>query len=89
VRSPGFNAFLVFPGPHDIDRGGVERGLDVLCVVFLDHLHARAAVRRDLVRCRRPPSGAGMPQAVRRSRSAVAIEAETCNRQRQQREKHS
>jgi len=45
----GLLAFLVFPGPHDIDCSGVERGLDVRRVVFLDHLHASAAVLSDLV----------------------------------------
>jgi hypothetical protein len=38
--------------PHDVDRGGVETGLDVSRVVLLDHLDAGAAVFRDLA----PPS---------------------------------
>ena len=70
--------FLTFPGPHDIDCSGVERGLDVHCIVFLDHLHARAAVLRDLVDVstfHKSQADVGMAQAVRRSRSAVAIEA--------------
>src|SRR5260370_34865376 len=44
-----FLPFLVFLGPHDIDRSGVERGLEVRCVVFLDHLDTYAAVFGDLV----------------------------------------
>ena len=34
---------------HDVDRGSVQRCLDVRRVVFLDHLHTRAAVLSDLV----------------------------------------
>ena len=35
--------------PHGIDRGGVKVGLDMRCVVFLDHLDAGAAVFGDLI----------------------------------------
>ena len=35
--------------PHDVDGGGVELGLDMGCVVFLDHLDAGAAVFCDLI----------------------------------------
>ena len=44
-----FPTFLVFLGSHDVDGNGVERGLDVCGVIFLDHFHASAAVLSDLV----------------------------------------
>ena len=39
----GFLSFLVFLGPHDVDCSNIEQGLDVRCVVFLDHSRAVAS----------------------------------------------
>ena len=41
--------YLVPLLPHDIDCSGVERCLDMRCIIFLDHLDTRAPVLSDLV----------------------------------------
>ena len=73
----GFLAFLVLLGSHDVDCSGVERGLDVRRVVFLDHLDASAAVLSDLVdvgTLHQAQADVCMPQTVGRTRSAFAVE---------------
>jgi len=50
---------LVSLGPHDIDCGCVERGLDVRRVVFFDHFDTGAAVLGDWVDLGAPPAGGG------------------------------
>ena len=65
-----FLAFLVFLGPHNINCSGVERGLDVRRVVFLNHLDAGAAVLSHLVvvgTFHKAQADVRMPQAVRRT----------------------
>lgn len=74
----GFLAFLVFLGPHDVDRSGVERGLDVRRVVFLDHLDASASVFGDLVdvgTLHQAQADVSMPQTVGGTGSAFAVKA--------------
>ena|SRR4030081_1993318 len=74
----GFLAFLVVLGPHNVNCSGVERGLDVRRVVFLDHLDTRAAILCDLVdvgALHQAQADVCMTDAVRRTRSAFAIEA--------------
>ena len=62
-----------------IDRRCIERVLDVRRVEFLDHLHARPAVLRDLVDVRalhQPHTYIGVPQAVGGAAVSVTIELE-------------
>ena|ERR1700733_569916 len=69
---------LIWLGPHDVDGGGVKIGLDVRCIVFLDHLDAGAAVLGDLVDIRalhEAQANICMPQAISRSRSPVTIKS--------------
>ncbi len=71
-------AFLVFLGPHDVDRSCVERSLDVRSVVFLDHLDTRAAVLSDLVdvgALHQPQTDVCMPHTVGRTGSSFAVKA--------------
>ena len=66
-------------GSHDVDRGGVEAGLDVRGIVFLDHLDAGAAVLGDLVDVRpfhQAQADIGVAQAVGRAGLAFAVDLE-------------
>ena len=64
--------------PHDVNCGSIEQGLDVRCVIFLDHLDASTAVLSNLVDVgtfHQPQTDVCMPQTVRGTRSAFAVEA--------------
>src|SRR5258708_37026273 len=65
--------------PHDVDGGGVELGLDMGGVVFLDHLDAGAAVFGDLVDVgtfHQAQTYICVPEAVGRSGPAFTVQSE-------------
>src|ERR1700722_14800180 len=71
-----------------VDRGGVERVLEVRSVEFLDHLDARAAVLRDLVDVgafEEAEADVGVPEAVCGALVAVAIDLKLLRRSRSRR----
>ena len=64
--------------PHDIDCSGIQRCFDVRRIVLFDHLDTGAAVLSDLVdvgTLHQAQADVCMPQAVRRARLALAVEA--------------
>lgn len=61
----------------DVDRRGIERALDMRSVEFLDHLDAGPAIFSDLIDVcplHQPQAYICVPEAVGRSRIAVAVE---------------
>ena len=71
-----------------VDRGGVERVLEVRSVELLDHLDARAAVLRDLVDVgafEEAEADVGVPEAVCGALVAVAIDLKLLRRSRSRR----
>ena len=75
----GWSLFLFWFCSHDVDRGGVKIRLDVRRVILLNHLDTGAAVFGDLVDVgtfHQAQTDVRMPQAVGRSRPAVAVEPE-------------
>ncbi len=68
--------FFVHSRSANIDSGSIKSGLDVRRVEFLNHLDAGTTIFRNLIDVgafHQSHTNIGVPQAVRRTRIAVAV----------------